>query len=297
MTSSTTSSPAAIGFIGLGLLGQAMALRLAQQGFALVVWNREPERCTALAEAGAVVAASPQEVARQCDVVCLCVIDGGAVRDVVFGPQGLVQAPRVPRILVDFSTVDPGETRAIAAQATEADLRWIDAPVSGGPAAALAGQLTLMCGADAKHLAAVQPVLAALATRRTHVGAVGSGQEMKVLNQALVGATAVMLAEVLTLARSLGLPLELVPSCLEAGLADSVGLQRIWPRMASEQYEPPTGRASQMLKDLENVDSLRAGGELELPLLQAAVAQYRTYVKERGAGDAETFSIPRLYHP
>ena len=67
--------------------------------------------------------------------------------------------------------------------------------------------------------------------------------------------------------------------------------------MASEQYEPPTGRASQMLKDLENVDSLRAGGELELPLLQAAVAQYRTYVKERGAGDAETFSIPRLYHP
>ncbi len=297
MTSRIASSPAAIGFIGLGLLGQAMALRLAQQGFQLLVWNREPERCTALAEVGAMVAASPQEVARRCDVICLCVIDGGAVRDVVFGPQGLIGAPRAPRTVVDFSTVNPGETRAIAAQAAVLNLRWIDAPVSGGPAAALAGQLTMMCGAEAEHLAAVQPVLAALATRRAHVGTVGSGQEMKVLNQALVGATAVMLAEVLTLARSLGLPIELVPSCLETGLADSVGLQRIWPRMAAEQYAPPTGRASQMLKDLENVDSLRSGGKLELPLLQTAVAQYRTYVNERGAGDTETFSIPRLYRP
>lgn len=296
MTSRTASSPAAIGFIGLGLLGQAMALRLAQQGFQLLVWNREPERCMALAEVGAMVAASPMEVAHQCDVVCLCVIDGGAVRDVVFGSQGLVQAPRATRTLIDFSTVNPDETRAIAAQACEFDLRWVDAPVSGGPAAALDGQLTLMYGADAGHLAAVQHLLAALATRRTHVGAVGSGQEMKVLNQALVGATAVMLAEVLTLARSRGLPLELVPSCLEGGLADSAGLQRIWPRMATEQYAPPTGRASQMLKDLENVDSMRSVGKLELPLLQTATAQYRTYVNERGAGDAETFSIPRLYH-
>ena len=297
MTSSTSSSPAPIGFVGLGLLGQAMALRLAQQGFPLVVWNREPERCAALAAAGAVVSTSPQDVARQCAVVCLCVIDGGAVRDVVFGPRGLVQAPRSPRTVVDFSTVDPGETRAIAAQAATAGLRWIDAPVSGGPAAALAGELTLMCGGDAEDLARVQPLLAALASRRTHVGKVGSGQEMKVLNQALVGGTAVMLAEVLTLARSLGLPLDLVPSCLAGGLADSAGLQRIWPRMAGELHEPPTGRAAQMFKDLKNVDALRAGAGIDLPLLQTAVAQYRAYVEERGAGDAETFSIPRLYQP
>jgi 3-hydroxyisobutyrate dehydrogenase len=295
MTPHTTSAPGPIGFVGLGLLGQAIALRLARQGFPLVVWNREPERSVALVEAGAVLAASPQDVARQCAVVCLCVIDGAAVRDVVFGPQGLVQAARVPRTVIDFSTVDPGETRAIAAQAAEAGLQWIDAPVSGGPTAAVSGQLTLMCGGDAQTLERVQPALAALASRRTHVGAVGSGQEMKVLNQALVGATTVMLAEVLTLARSLGVPLELVPSCLEGGMADSVGLQRIWPRMAAEQYQPPTGRASQLLKDLENVDTLRAGSGLALPLVQAAVAQFRTYVNDQGAGDADSFSIPLLY--
>jgi 3-hydroxyisobutyrate dehydrogenase len=295
VTASSKATGSPIGFIGLGLLGQAMALRLARQGLRLVVWNREPERSVALADAGATVAGGPEEVARQCAVVCLCVIDGRAVRDVVFGAQGMVHAPSAPRTVVDFSTVDPDQTRTIAFEAAAAGLRWIDAPVSGGPAAALAGQLTLMCGGDTDDLDRVQGVLAEVASRRTHVGKVGSGQDMKVVNQALVGGTAVMLAEALTLARSLGLPAELVPSCLEGGLADSAGLQRIWPRMASAQYDPPTGRAAQMLKDLENMDALRAGHSLQLPVLQAAVGQYQAYVKEMGAGDAETFSIPYLY--
>jgi 3-hydroxyisobutyrate dehydrogenase len=228
-------------------------------------------------------------------VVCLCVIDASAVRDVVFGPKGMAQASRKPGILVDFSTVDPGQTREIAALAADAGMRWIDAPVSGGPAAALAGQLTLMCGGAVDDLAPVDALLATLASRRTHLGPVGSGQDMKVVNQALVGATAVMLAEALTLARQLGLPLEQIPACLEGGLADSAMLQRIWPRMAAEQYEPPAGRAAQLLKDLKNVDALRAAGGLELPLLQASLAQYKSYVDDHGAGDAETFSIPRLY--
>src|SRR5574337_552319 len=91
-----------IGFIGLGLLGQAMALRLLKQGLPLVVWNREPERCVPVAAAGAVVAVSPSEVAARCRTICLCVIDGHAVHDVVLGSEGLAQAPRVPRRIVDF---------------------------------------------------------------------------------------------------------------------------------------------------------------------------------------------------
>ncbi len=290
-----TPKPSPIGFIGLGLLGQAMALRLLQQGLPLVVWNREPERCAKVAAAGAVVAESPAEVAARCRTICLCVIDGDAVQDVVFGPDGLAQAPRVPRRIVDFSTVPPGQTRALALQARELDMRWIDAPVSGGPSAAATGSLTIMVGGAADDIAAAEPVLAAVASRRTHVGVVGSGQEMKVINQALVGSTAVLLAEALTLARHMGLPLDRVPVCLESGLADSVGLQKLWPRMAAEDFEPPSGRAAQLLKDLRVVDAARAAGGLELPLLQAAIGQYRAYVEEQGAGDAETFSITRLY--
>jgi 3-hydroxyisobutyrate dehydrogenase len=282
-----------IGFIGLGLLGQAMALRLVQQGFSLVVWNREPERSQALADAGAQLATSPEDVARQCRVICVCVIDGSAVREIVFGPQGIAQAPRRRRTVVDFSTVDPQETRAIADRANAADMAWIDAPVSGGPPAALSGNLTLMCGGKPDDLALVEPVLSALGKRRTHVGGVGSGQEMKVINQALVGSTVVMLAEILSLARRLGLPLERVPACLEGGLADSVALQRIWPVMVGELFDPPAGRAAQLLKDLKNVGAVK--GDLQLPLVEAAIEQYRRYVEDRGAGDAETFSIERLY--
>ncbi|MDB5857608.1 MAG: 2-hydroxy-3-oxopropionate reductase, partial [Ramlibacter sp.] len=294
-TESMTHSLSPIGFVGLGLLGQAMALRLQQQGFQLVVWNREAERSAPLAAAGAVVADSPAAVARQCRIVCLCVIDGAAVREVVFGPRGIVSARGAARTVLDSSTVDPAETRALAAEAGQAGLRWIDAPISGGPAAAETGGLTIMVGGAGEDVAAVQPLLQALASKRTHVGAAGSGQEMKVINQALVGCTYVMLAEVLALARRLGLPVEAVPDCLAGGLADSVCLQRVWPRMAAEQFEPPTGRAGQLLKDLKNVDALRQERGVELPLLQAALAQYRFYAEERGGADAESASITRLY--
>jgi 3-hydroxyisobutyrate dehydrogenase-like beta-hydroxyacid dehydrogenase len=289
----STSSP--IGFIGLGLLGQAMALRLVRQGFPLVVWNRELERSVPLAAAGALVAESPAEVAARCSTVCLCVIDGHAVEDVVFGPRGLAQAARAAGRVVDFSTVPPDQTRAFARRADALGLRWIDAPVSGGPAAAASGSLTIMFGGSPEDAAAVEPLLQAVASRRTHLGEVGSGQDMKVVNQALVGGTAVLLAEALTLARRMGLPLEKVPSCLAGGLADSVGLQRIWPVMAAGNFDPPAGRAAQLLKDLRVVDDVRAAGGLGLPLLQAAIGQYRAYVEERGEGDAETFSITRLY--
>jgi 3-hydroxyisobutyrate dehydrogenase-like beta-hydroxyacid dehydrogenase len=289
----STASP--IGFIGLGLLGQAMALRLARQGVPLVVWNRELERSVPLAAAGALVAESPAEVAARCATVCLCVIDGDAVQDVVFGPQGLTRAARAPRRVVDFSTVPPDRTRALAQRAQALGLRWVDAPVSGGPAAAAGGNLTIMFGAAPEDAAAVDALLQALASRRTHLGDVGSGQDMKVLNQALVGGTAVMLAEAMALAHRMGLPLDKVPSCLEGGLADSVGLQKIWPRMAAEAFEPPSGRAAQLLKDLRVVDGIRADGGLQLPLLEAAIGQYRAYVEEHGAAEAETFSITRMY--
>jgi 3-hydroxyisobutyrate dehydrogenase len=284
-----------IGFIGLGLLGQAMALRLAREGFSLVVWNLETERSAALLEAGAVVAASPAEVAERCEVICLCVIDGAAVREVLFGPNGIVTGARASRTIVDFSTVTPAETRDIAKEAERHSLSWIDAPISGGPVAALTGELTVMAGGSPKDIEAVAPLFRATASRCTHVGGVGSGQEMKVINQALVGATFVMLAEVMALARRLGLPVDAVPACLEGGLADSVALQRVWPRMVSELFEPPTGRADQMLKDLKNVDALREASGLELPLVQSAISQYANYVEQHSGAHCETISITRLY--
>jgi 3-hydroxyisobutyrate dehydrogenase-like beta-hydroxyacid dehydrogenase len=266
------------------------------QGFSVVAWNREPERLAPLAAAGASIAASPRDVAERCEVVCLCVLDDQAVRAVIFGADGVAQAGPRERIVVDFSTVDPDETRAIAAQAAAANIRWIDAPVSGGPAAAADGTLTVMVGGAPETVRQVDGVLQAIAGKATHLGDVGSGQAMKVVNQALVGGTFVMLAEVLALVRGLGLPPDAVPSCLEGGLADSVALRRVWPKMVHEDFTPPTGRAAQLLKDLKNVDRLRRAAALELPLLETATRQYQAYVDSDNA-DAETLSITRLYAP
>lgn len=286
----------AVGFVGLGLLGQAMALRLKSQGFDVVAWNRERERCAPLAAAGASIAGSPGEVAERCDVVCLCVLDAKAVRSVMFGTDGIATAAASGQTVLDFSTVDPAETRAIAAEALAAGIDWIDAPVSGGPVAAQAGTLTVMVGGGSDAVRGVERILDTVASKVTHVGPVGSGQSMKVVNQALVGATFVLLAEAMALARGLGLPVASVPSCLAGGMADSVALQQAWPRMAQEDFTPPTGRASQMLKDLECVDRLREVAGLGLPMLETATKQYRDYVAI-GAGDEETVSIGRLYRP
>jgi 3-hydroxyisobutyrate dehydrogenase len=284
-----------IGFIGLGLLGQAIALRLRSQGHDLIVWNREPERHAALAAAGAQVAESPRDVAQACDVLCLCVLDARAVRDVMFGEQGVVRATHRPNTVVDFSTTDPEATREIATTSVAAGIaHWVDAPVSGGPAAAESGQLIAMVGGRAEAVRQVGPILRAVAAKSMHVGEVGSGQAMKTVNQALVGGTFVMLAEVLALVRELGLPAAAVPACLEGGMADSVGLQRVWPRMVAEDFTPPTGRAAQLLKDLKAVERARVAARLNLPLMEVAAAQYQRYV-DSGAGDEETVSISRLY--
>lgn len=240
-----SDASACVGFIGLGLLGQAMALRLAAQGVALVVWNREPERCVPLAAAGAV-------------------------------------------------RVDPDATRVIAARAAEARIEWVDAPVSGGPAAAADAALTVMVGGKPGVVSRVDALLRKVASRVTHVGEVGSGQAMKVVNQALVGASFVLLAEALALARGLGLPADRVPASLAGGLADSLALQRVWPRMVEQDFEPPTGRAAQMLKDLRSVERVWRSAGLVLPLLATATAQYAAHVAG-GAGDDETVSISRLY--
>jgi len=274
--------PQVIGFVGLGLLGLAIALRLREHGFELLGWNREPDRLDALALAGGSIAASPREVAERADFLCLCVLDGRAVRDVLSGPAGIFAAPANGKPILDFSTVDPEQTVALAKTAADLGFTWIDAPVSGGGAASAIDE--------------VQHVLDTVAARVTRLGPVGAGQAMKVVNQALVGGGFVLLAEALALARDLGLPVEAVPGCLAGGMADSAALQRAWPRMVAEDFDPPTGRAAQMLKDLDGVDRARRSAGLDLPMLALARERYREYV-DCGAGDKETVSITRLYGP
>ncbi|MGE0717476.1 MAG: NAD(P)-dependent oxidoreductase [Alphaproteobacteria bacterium] len=284
-----------LGFVGLGLMGTGMTLRLLERGWPVTVWNLEPERVPPVADAGAVAARSPAEVCAASDVLLMCVLHTQAVEACVFGPGGIAERATEGKILVDHSTADPARTRAFAARlAAETGMAWVDAPVSGGPVAAREGAMTVMAGGDAMHLAAIGPVLADLARNVTHMGPVGAGQTTKLVNQTIVGTTYVMLAEALALAETAGIDAARLPQCLAGGHADSVLLQQLFPRMQARDFEPPRAYARQLLKDMHAVDDFVDGLGLDLPLVRAMVARHVAFVtKEREMADPA--SIVGLY--
>lgn len=290
-----TATRPRLGFVGLGLMGSAMAEQLLAAGYDLAVWNLEPGPAERLAEQGARAAGSPAEVAAASDIVLLCVLDTPAVEAVVFGPAGIAGAGRGAGILIDHSTANPAPTVAMAARLkAERGIDWIDAPISGGPSFAREQRLTIMAGGDPAVFDAVRPVFAAYAKNVTRMGPVGAGQATKVINQAISGVSYVLMAEVLRLAEESGIDTDKVPACLAGGHADSTMLHFAYPRMLARDFDPPLSLTRQILKDMHNVQLEAARFGLELPLLDAATARYEAY-DAAGGTMTDTSSIYRLY--
>jgi 3-hydroxyisobutyrate dehydrogenase len=284
-----------LGFIGLGLMGTAMSLRLLEKGWAVNVWNLEPERIGPVADAGAARKTSPAEVTRDSDIVLMCVLHTQAVEQCVFGRDGIAAVASASKILIDHSTIDPVRSRQFAERLhAETGMAWIDAPVSGGPGAARQGTLTVMAGGNAESISAVQPVMADLAANFTHVGASGAGQAAKVINQAIVGTTYVLMAEAVMLAEAAGIDAAKLPQCLAGGHADGTLLQQLYPRMQARAFDPPLAYARQLLKDMLAVQSEIGRFGLDLPLIGRAVEQHRAHVAG-GNEMADPASIVRLY--
>ncbi|MCC7276364.1 MAG: NAD(P)-dependent oxidoreductase [Alphaproteobacteria bacterium] len=284
-----------LGFVGLGLMGTGMTLRLLERGRPVTVWNLEPERVPPVVAAGAVAAASPAEVCAAADIVLMCVLHTKAVEACVFGPGGIAETAAAGKILVDHSTADPARTRELAARLrAETGMAWVDAPVSGGPLAARDGTMTVMAGGAAADIAAIGPVMADLAANFTHMGPSGAGQTTKLVNQTIVGTTWVLMAETLALAEAAGIDAARLPACLAGGHADSVLLQQLFPRMQARDFEPPRAYARQLLKDMHAVEDFVAGLGLDLPLVRAMVARHVAYVTE-AREMVDPASIIRLY--
>ena len=284
-----------LGFIGTGLMGGAMVERLIACGHAPAIWNLEPEKLAPLVARGAQAADSPAAVAARSDVVMLCVLDTAAVESVVFGPGGVAEAGSLGKVLVDHSTAMPEPTVRMAARLHDATgMNWVDAPVSGGPAFARDGQLTVMAGGEPGAVEAVLPVLRHYAARVTHMGPSGAGQMVKVINQAISGVGYVLMAEALRLAEASGIDAARVPECLRGGHADSTMLQFAFPKMLKREFEPPASLARQMLKDLHNVSAEAHRFGLDLPLVAAAEERFARYC-EAGGAMRETASVYTLY--
>ncbi|WP_212629866.1 NAD(P)-dependent oxidoreductase [Pseudomonas sp. KB-10] len=252
-----TATLPALAFAGIGLMGLPMTRRLLAAGYPLTLWNRTPDKCAPLLEQGAHRVETPAELCRDASVVMLCLANTEVVREVVFGPGGIVEGARPGQLLVDFSSLEPAATREMAAELeARTGMRWVDAPVSGGTPGAEAGTLAIMAGGREEDVERVRPVLAQLGQRLTRMGEVGAGQVTKVCNQMIVACNALVIAEVVALAERSGVDASLIAPALAGGFADSKPLQILAPQMAASQFEPIKWHVRTLLKDLDTAVKL-----------------------------------------
>jgi 2-hydroxy-3-oxopropionate reductase len=252
-----------VGFIGLGIMGEAMAANLVAAGRDTVIWNRTTSRADSLVGAGATLAASPFDVASRCDIIMICVSDTPDVEAVVFGVDGAAEGIRPGGLIIDHSTISPEATKAFATAITNRGGGWLDAPVSGGSEGAVNGTLSIMVGGDPEQFDRALPYLRDIGSTITLVGPTGAGQLVKAVNQILVVVNQLAVSEALLLAEAGGLDLSATLRAVEGGAAGSWMLSNRGPQMIERDWRPGFTIDLQQ-KDLRLV--LDAADELGVPL-------------------------------
>lgn len=263
-----------IGFLGTGLMGLPMVMRLLAARYPVTVWNRTVEKTGPATAAGAKRADTPAALAADSDVVMCCLTNAAAVEAVVFGQDGIASV-NGPSLLIDFSSMDPGQTAEFSARLRGLNgMGWLDAPVSGGTPAAKSGSLTIMVGGNADEFEMARPLLEPVAQRVTYMGPSGAGQMTKLVNQIISGGTMAIVAEAVNFAKKSGVDATRLTGALAGGFADSKPFQLLAPRMATESFEDPLGTVAMMLKDLDTVAAV-GSGKARLPMTDTARALMR----------------------
>jgi 3-hydroxyisobutyrate dehydrogenase len=259
-----------------------MARNLAAKGNDVVVWNRSTEKMAPVLEAGARAASSPAEVADLADIVMICVSDTPDVEAVVTGPDGILDGLDAGELVIDHSTISPSVTRELAAAVDAKGASWLDAPVSGGSEGAAKGTLSIMIGGSAADVERARPYLETYGTTITHVGGVGAGQLVKLVNQILVVVNQLAVSEAFVFARAAGLDLDSTLQAVKGGAAGSWMLANRGPQMIDDDWRPGFTIDLQQ-KDLRLV--LEAADELGVPVIATSIVYqlYRT-LQQRGLG-------------
>ena len=278
MTNST-----AIGFIGLGIMGRGMAHNLLKAGFPLTVWNRTRSRMDELVAAGAQAGNSPADVASQSKITITCVSDTPDVQAVILGESGAIHGAAAGSLIVDMSTISPQVTREIAASLAKANLHMLDAPISGGSEGAVNGTLSIMIGGATDQVERARPAFEAMGKTITHVGEIGAGQTVKIVNQILVVGNMLAAAEAMLVAEAGGLDLQKALQAVEAGAAGSWMLSNRAPQIFVRDFRPGFTIELQQ-KDLRL--ALEAADQLGVPLLATSLINqlYKT-LQLQGLGD------------
>ena len=275
-----------VGFIGLGIMGSRMAANLVRAGHELTVWNRTGETAREWSELhGSRVAATPADVASAAEVVITMLVDGPQVEAVLLGDDGVAAGAGADLLCVDMSTIAPSDARRIGAALAGDQIAFVDAPVTGSSPKAEDGTLTIMAGGDKRDFERAKPLFEAMGEVVVHVGELGHGQTIKLINNAVAAVNAAALGEALLVGKRAGVNLDALERVMGAGSGNSTMLALKAGPMRRHDYTT-LFKLDHMLKDVRLC--LEEGQALGAPFTFAAHArEILTAAKGRGLGDKD----------
>jgi 3-hydroxyisobutyrate dehydrogenase len=283
-----------LGFIGLGAMGKPMVKRLAAASHEVFVYDVVGSAVDELVRLGMRGCSSPREVAKQAEITFLSLPNSAIVTGVVAGEGGVLSGAAKGHIIIDLSSVDPKTTRRLAAEADKKGIDYMDAPVSGGVSGAEAGTLTIMLGARATSVEKVLPVLSLLGKKIVHVGDVGAGDAVKIVNNLLLGANMAALAEALVLGKRLGLEASTMAEIIGQGSGKSYALEAKMEKFIMKGNFKPGFAVDLQYKDLGL--AVDAAKEVKMPLPMTSQAlQLFEMARAKGYGNEDMSSVIKVW--
>ena len=291
-TSEQKMTTTRLGYIGPGIMGKPMIDNLQKAGYPVTVYARRESQRKSLADAGWSVVNTPADVARQSDIIFICVSDTPDVENVIFGENGLSEGLAAGKLVIDMSTISALETREFAKRLADIGVNFLDAPVSGGEHGAISGTLSIMVGGTDESFARAKPYFEILGQNIVHVGASGAGQTAKACNQVLVAQTINAVAEALALAGKAGVDPAKVREALLGGFANSKILEVHGQRMLDDNYTPGF-KAKLHQKDMHIVADMANTLGIELPGANLTTEQMDVLVAQ-GMGELDSAALRKL---
>lgn len=282
-----------IGFIGLGIMGKPMSKNLVKAGYELVVYNRSQAKADELVEMGAIRGASPADVASQCSVIITMLPNSPNVREACLGKNGIAETAEPGTVVIDMSSIDPVESKAIGAELAKKGIEMLDAPVSGGEPKAIDGTLSVMVGGTKENFDKYYDLLMAMAGSVVYVGPLGSGNVAKLANQVIVAINIAAVSEAMTLAVKNGADPELVYQAIRGGLAGSTVLDAKAPMMMNRNFKPGF-RIELHIKDLGNALNAAHATNTSLPFT-AQVMEMMQALKNEGCAAEDHSALVKYF--
>jgi len=288
---SETMAQPRVAILGLGIMGTGMANRLLSAGFPLTVYNRNREKSAPFADAGAFVAESPREAASRSEIILSMVGDDAASRGVWLGENGALAGARPNAVLIESSTLSGDWIQELAAKAAEWGCRFLDAPVTGTKPHAASGELVFLVGGSAEALDAARPVFSVLGRDAVHLGPVGSGSLMKLINNFVCGVQAASFAEAVAMIDAGGLDRAKAVAILTGGAPGSGIVKRMADRIAARDFTPNFA-LRWMAKDIGYAIDDASKNGISLQTAAAALSVFKQAIAE-GHGDEDFSAVSK----